>query len=216
MVIGDTGTSPAAASAATRLLLVRHAEVDNARQVLYGRLPRFALSRAGRLRAGRLAQTLAHEPVAAIYSSPLLRARQTAEAIAHHHPAAARHVSTLLQEVRSAWEGTPLASFAAGFSTYDDRRAPDDEAMADIAARMLRFVARVGRRHPGTCVVAVSHGDPITILRVALRGQPLTLAAIRGRDYADLCSVTEVTSTPGAAWPRVAYVPGPEPGAASR
>jgi len=215
-VIGDTGISPASPAAATRLLLARHAEVDNARRVLYGRLPRFALSPAGRREAERLAQALAGEPVAAIYSSPLLRARQTAGVIARHHPNAPRHVSTLLHEVRSAWEGTPLASFAAGFSTYGDRRAPDDETMADIAARMLRFVGRVRRRHPGVCVVAVSHGDPITILRVALRGWPLTLAAIRGRDYADLCSVTEVVWEPGAERPRVTYVALPEADPVSR
>src|SRR4051794_22380086 len=122
-VIGDTGATAAPASAATRLLLVRHAEVDNARRVLYGRLPRFALSAAGRREAERLAEALGREPVAALYSSPLLRARQTAGVIARHHPDAARHVSALLHEVRSAWEGAPLASFAAGFSTYGDRRA---------------------------------------------------------------------------------------------
>jgi probable phosphoglycerate mutase len=215
-VIGDTGISPASPAPATRLLLARHAEVDNARQVLYGRLPRFALSPAGRQQAERLALALAREPVAAIYSGPLLRARQTAGAIARHHPAATRHVSTLLHEVRSAWEGTPLASFATGFSTYGDPRAPDDETMAGIAGRMLRFVARVHRRHPGACVVAISHGDPITILRVALRGWPLTLAAIRGRDYADLCSVTEVVWEPGAERPVVTYAASPEPGAGSR
>lgn len=191
---------------ATTILLVRHAEVGNARGVLYGRLPRFGLSNGGRQQAERLAAFLADRPLAAIYGSPLLRARQTAAAIARYHPAAERHLSALLHEVRSAWQGTPLASFKPGFSTYHERREATDESMEEIRARMLTFVARARRRHPGACVVAVGHGDPITILRVALHGQPLTLETIRGADYADLGSVTEITWPPGEERPRVAYL----------
>ena len=198
--------------APTVILLVRHGEVDNPRRVLYGRSPYFKLSARGREQAECVAAFLADRPVTAIYSSPLLRARQTADAIARRHPRATRHVSALLHEVRSAWQGMVLADFAPGFSTYTDRRAADDESMEEIRERMARFLARARRRHPGQTVVAVSHGDPITILRVALSGRPLSLPAIRGADYADLCSVTEVTFEPDdsdGARPRVACLPAP-------
>jgi broad specificity phosphatase PhoE len=177
----------------TTVLLVRHAEVHNPRLVLYGRLPRFRLSDAGLRDAGLLAERLADRPVAAIYSSPLLRARQTAEAIATHHPDAARHRSTLLHEVGSAWQGRPFASFPPGFNTFDNHIDDSDESMAAIRDRMLRFVRRCAVRHPGQTVVAVSHGDPITILRVSLLGVPLTVPAIRGDIYAPLGSITEIT-----------------------
>lgn len=206
----DPHLSERPGSAVTTLLLVRHAAVENPRQVLYGRLPGFRLSHAGRQQAERLAALLADRPVTAIYSSPLLRARQTAAAIAGHHLAAGRHVSALLHEVRSTWQGTPFTQFKPGFSTYDDRRAPDDESIEDIGARMLRFITRAPQRHPGGCIIAVSHGDPITILRVALRGRPLTLDAIRGADYADLCSVTEIAGSPGETRLRVVYLPAPD------
>ncbi len=202
----------------TIVLLVRHGEVENPGQVLYGRIPRYRLSARGREQATCAAESLADRPVAAIYSSPLLRARQTAACIARRHPEAARHVSALLHEVRSAWQGTPFADFRPGFSTYTDRRAPDDESMEEIAGRMTRFLARVRRRYPGRTVVAVSHGDPITILRVALSGRPVTLPAIRGADYADLCSVTEVTFDPDdsdGARPCVACLPAPSVPAAA-
>ncbi len=205
-------------AAPTVILLVRHGEVENPGQVLYGRIPRYRLSARGWEQATCVAKALADRPVAAIYSSPLLRARQTADCIARRHPEAARHVSALLHEVRSAWQGTPFADFRPGFSTYTDRRAPDDESMEEIAGRMTRFLARVRRRYPGRTVVAVSHGDPITILRVALSGRPLTLAAIRGGDYADLCSVTEVTfeaDEADGARPRVACLPAPSVPAAA-
>lgn len=175
-----------------RLLLIRHAEVHNPEQVLYGRLPGFRLSEAGQRHAEQIAQDLAGERIAAIYSSPLLRARQTAEAIAAHHPEASRHRSALLLEVGSAWHGRRFDSFPKGFNTFDNHLHADDETMDDIRERMLRFVRRCGRRHAGQTVAAVSHGDPITILRVALTGEALTLAAIRGDIYAPLGSVTEI------------------------
>ncbi len=197
---------PTPSAPPTTILLVRHTEVHNPDRVLYGRLPRFRLSDYGRQQAERTAAFLAHRPVAAIYSSPLLRARQTAGIIARSHPDAARHVSTLLHEVGSGWHGTPVATFKPGFVVYRERRGPGDEALEDVAARMVRFVLRTRRRHPGACVVAVSHGDPISALRVVLSGRELTLASVRGYDYAGLGSVTEITYQPGEARPRVAYL----------
>ena len=190
----------------TTILLVRHTEVHNPDRVLYGRLPHFRLSDYGRKQAERTAAFLANRPVAAIYSSPLLRARQTADLIARYHPDATRHVSTLLHEVGSGWHGTPVAAFKPGFVVYQERREPDDEALEDVAARMVRFVRRTRRRHPGACVVAVSHGDPISALRVVLGGRALTLASVRGYDSAALGSVTEITYRPGEARPRVSYL----------
>ncbi len=197
---------PTPSAPPTTILLVRHTEVHNPDRVLYGRLPRFRLSDYGRKQAERTAAFLANRPVAAIYSSPLLRARQTAGIIARYHPEAARHVSTLLHEVGSGWHGTPVATFKPGFVVYHERREPGDEALEDVAARMVRFVRRARRRHPGACVVAVSHGDPISALRVVLSGRELTLASVRGYDYAGLGSVTEITYQPGEARPRVAYL----------
>lgn len=190
---------------ATRLLLVRHAEVNNPKRVLYGRLPRFSLSASGRAQAQALAGRLASEPVAAIYTSPLLRARQTADAIAARHPGLCVRRSRLLQEVGSAWEGTALADFPEGFNTFDHRRAPEDESIAAILARMLRFLELVRRRHPGRTTVAVTHGDPITILRVHLKGLPVTVPAIRGDDYAGLCSITELRLCGAGEWPAMSY-----------
>jgi probable phosphoglycerate mutase len=183
----------AAAPTCTTVLFVRHTEVENPGRVLYGRLPRFRLSVAGVRHAEQIAAFLARFPVRAIYSSPLLRARQTADIIARRHPAASRHRSALLHEVRSAWEGTAFSAFRPGFSTYHDRKHESDESIEQIKERMLAFVSRAGRRHPGETVVAVSHGDPITILRVALSGKPLDLPAIRGANYVTLGSLLRVT-----------------------
>lgn len=185
-----------AAPDASTILVVRHTEVHNPKAVLYGRLPRYDLSAAGRIQAERIAGFLADWPVALVVSSPLLRARRVARIIASRHPAAPLRQSKLLNEVGSVWHGTPFRDFPPAFNTYDNRRDPGDESLEQIRARMLTFVRRTGRRHPGQTVVAVSHGDPITILRVALLGRPLTVASIRGSDYAALGSITRVIVGP--------------------
>src|SRR5215472_17984970 len=62
--------------------LVRHGEVDNPRGVLYGRLPDFHLSEAGRVMAKAAADFLADRYITVVRSSPLERAVETAEPIA--------------------------------------------------------------------------------------------------------------------------------------
>ena len=62
--------------------LVRHGEVENPQGVLYGRIPGFHLSEAGRVMAKTAAGFLAGRDVTVLRSSPLERARETAEPIA--------------------------------------------------------------------------------------------------------------------------------------
>jgi broad specificity phosphatase PhoE len=202
VIVGECSTE---AYTLTTLLLVRHAEVHNPGQILYGRLPRFRLSDAGRMQAEQLARFLAPEPIAVIYTSPLLRAKHTATAIAAHHPRTTIRRTQLLHEVGSAWQGTAFSMFADDFNTYDNSCSPGDESIDDILRRMLRFLGFVFRRHPRQRILAVSHGDPITILRVHLRGEPLTIQALRGTDYADLCSITEIHLPPDGGHPSMHY-----------
>lgn len=219
-IVDETRTPPAhdaadAPDRTTTILVVRHAEVHNPERVLYGRLPAFRLSDYGRQQAARVAAFLASRPIVAVYSSPLLRARQTAATIARYHPQAARIVSALLHETGTGWHGQPFTSFKPGFSAYEQPHGPHDESIDDVRARMVTFVERARQRHAGACIACVSHGDPITILRLALSGRPLTLAALRGSDYAGLTSVTEITYTPGEDRPRIAYLTAPLPAVAA-
>src|SRR5687767_1544713 len=66
----------------TRFLLIRHATTDTVGKRLAGRLPGVSLNEAGRAQAQQLAARLAGLPVAAIYSSPLERAVETARPLA--------------------------------------------------------------------------------------------------------------------------------------
>src|SRR5438477_13007730 len=91
----------------TTILLVRHADVHNPDDIVYGRLPNFGLSATGREEAARTAAALADTPIAALYSSPQQRAQETAAIIAAAHPALTIQITNLLDEVKTGWQGTP-------------------------------------------------------------------------------------------------------------
>ena len=62
--------------------LLRHGEVHNPNDVLYGRLPDYHLSANGRIMAAAAADYFEGRPVAAIFASPLERAQETAQPVA--------------------------------------------------------------------------------------------------------------------------------------
>src|SRR5919206_4964208 len=100
----------------TTIFVVRHAEVHNPKDLLYGRLPRYRLSERGRAQATVAARFLSGRPLATIYTSPLLRARQTADIIATCQPGAQIRRSRDLIEVRTGYQGSPNSILKKGFS----------------------------------------------------------------------------------------------------
>lgn len=112
--------------------------------------------------------------------------------------------SSLLLEVRTAFQGSPNSILNPSFSFYEPRKDPGDETMDDVFNRVLRFLRRIVRQHPGRTIVAVSHGDPIAIMRVGLEARPLTAANLHATVYPNRASVNQVTLVPGEA-PRLSY-----------
>lgn len=164
----------------TNIYFVRHAQVHNPTDILYGRLPRFGLSMLGREQAGVTAGVLAEEPVSAFYTSPQLRARQTARILASAHPGAPSHVTSLLAEVVTGWQGRPHAALEEiGFNFYDNPLHPADDTLPVLWARISKFVRRARRRYTGQTVVAVTHGDLCSLARAGYRGLPIAVSSIR-------------------------------------
>jgi len=197
----------------TRIFFVRHGEVHNPGGVFYGRLPRFRLSEEGRAQAAAAARDLAAEPLAAIYTSPLLRARQTGAIIAGAHPGVPIRRADDILEIRSRRQGETVAALDADrWNFYEPPKYADDETIAAIAARIERFCRAVLRRHPGRAVAAVTHGDVVAIARARFGGLPLILDSIRGVYYPATASILRVTIGPGLAAHDVhAWQPAREP-----
>lgn len=192
----------------TVILVMRHGDVENPGEIVYGRRPGFGLSESGRKQVEKVAWGLASTRLEAIYTSPLLRARQTATLMAVPQPGVPIRVSRLLLEVRTSWEGEPSSAIPMEphpFNYYEPPRHQDDELPSHQKARMCRFVDRVRRKHPGGTVLAVSHGDPIACLRLAMLGHEPTLAGLRSELYPLRASITKLTFAGEAV--QVDYIP---------
>src|SRR5438552_14898501 len=156
----------------TDILFVRHVDVHNPDNLFYARLPRFKLSEQGLKDAKATAAALAEEPLAAIYTSPMLRAKQTARIIAKHHPGVPVRESRRLIEIQTHFQGHQWAKLPRHPNFYDGQAG--DETVQQVFLRMQRLMFDLLQRYAGQTVACVSHGDPIKILRMGYLGQPLT------------------------------------------
>lgn len=165
-----------------RIHLVRHGEVDNPDDLVYADLPGFVLSELGHRQAGAVAAHLATAGVAAVVSSPLERAVQTAQAIASTAHLTATTDDRLTEwRLSSRWAGVAWDDLPTAFpgeleaylsSPHDLDFAP--ESLSAVAERMAAVVDDLGRTLPGATAVIVSHMDPVQALRLHLLGRPLS------------------------------------------
>ena len=152
------------------LLLIRHAMHTDYGERFTGRAHGAPLSAAGEEQARTLGAQLAGEPVAAVYSSPRERTRQTAAAIAAPHGLAVQ-TSDALDEINlGEWTGRRIADLegAPEFVRWNEQRdtatPPGGESMAAVADRSERFASQVAARHEAKTVLLVSHADVIRAL----------------------------------------------------
>jgi broad specificity phosphatase PhoE len=158
------------------LFLVRHGRVHNPDELAYGHLPRFALDAEGREQAARAAAWLVPHDIAAVYVSPLLRARQTARVIQRAAGEVRLHRDVRLRESELArfWQGLPWQELttvhADLYATFESTPSlvETGETMTAMAARMRAACLSASRRYPGRAVALVSHRDPILALRFAV------------------------------------------------
>jgi broad specificity phosphatase PhoE len=158
----------------TTVYLVRHGNVHNPNKILYGRLPRFRLSRRGLEEARSAGRLLNGTHISALYCSPLLRTRQTAQEILAFHPGLTLRKSRHLIEVHNAFEGRPSAEVDARHGDVYTGAGPAYEQPEDIVRRALKFFRFARDRHAGENVIAVTHGDVIVFAMLWARGLALT------------------------------------------
>jgi broad specificity phosphatase PhoE len=152
--------------------LIRHGEVHNPAGIRYGHLSGYGLSRRGEAQAqaaGRYLRGLG-QPIAAMVSSPLERAIQTATLIQAELELPAFTVDDRLIEAPNQFDGRPRI---APFLPWNWRELPNPfvpswaEPFADVARRMQLAIAGERVRHPDTATVLVSHQAPIWLARHA-------------------------------------------------
>ena len=198
----------------TRITLVRHGEVENPDGIYYGRLPRFGLSAYGRELAVAAGRELRYMAPVALYTSPLLRARQTADLLAAQGLGLRPIVTRSLLEVHSPYDGMTQVDLAAQDWDLYSRAGLGFEQPPDVLSRALRFFQSARRRYAGRHVVAVTHGDVIAFSILWAAGLPVRVESrLRLGDcgvidgYPSLASLTTFIFESGADRPRIRYRP---------
>jgi len=155
----------------TTLILVRHATNDWVRGKLAGWTAGVHLNEEGRAQASALAQRLAQVPIAAIYSSPLERAMETAQAVAAPHALGITIVESIGEVRYGEWTGAELKELKqhplwAGVQFYPSTtRFPGGETLGEVQCRAVAALEALRAQHDErTLIVAVSHADVIRLV----------------------------------------------------
>jgi broad specificity phosphatase PhoE len=167
----------------TTVLLVRHAAHDRLDRVLCGRMPGVTLGEAGCSQAATLAERLGCEAVAAVYASPLARARETAELIARRLGLEVQVVDALNEIDLGDWSGRSFEELRGDshWQRWNTARSltrpPGGETMLEAQVRVVAAVERLCAAHPEESIVVVSHADVIKAALAHYLGLPLDATA---------------------------------------
>ncbi len=155
----------------SRFLLIRHAAVELAANLIGGRSPGIHLSAGGREQARRLAIMLSAESIRAIYASPRERARETAQTIAEQRRMPVEIAPELDEIDYGDWTGLSMEELSRrpqwqAFNTMRScTRVPGGELIAEVQARVAAFIARLHAQQATGSVLLISHCD---VIRAAL------------------------------------------------
>ena len=158
--------------------LLRHGERELGR-VLAGRMPGIGLTERGRAEIAAIAERLAGEPVAAVYSSPLQRTRESAEIVAARLGLETEFRDDLIELDFGEWTGATFDSIRADprWEAWRLHRSiatiPGGETMREVQRRIVEALLEINERHPDQIVVVVSHGDVIRSALLFALGMPL-------------------------------------------
>ena len=151
----------------TEILLARHGETDWNRESRFQGHADPPLNELGRRQAAQLAEALAGQELAAAYTSPLRRARETAEVIATRHGLPAVPVEGLREVDVGSWQALTRDEvehrFPKQFRRWLDygQGWDDGETYDEMAKRAIAALEQLAARHDGERIVAVTHGGPI-------------------------------------------------------
>lgn len=156
----------------TRVCLIRHGEAAGNRERLYLGQSDPPLTAHGRRQAQDLARLLRDVPLAAVYSSDLRRARQTATAVARLHGLPVQAVETLREGDFGLWTGLDWQAIARAWPQEweawlaDPERVapPGGETAGAIRRRALGALERIAGYCAGQSVAVVTHGGVLAVL----------------------------------------------------
>lgn len=196
------------------IYLLRHGATAANRATPYrlqGRAQDLDLDPVGREQARRAALALASIPLDAVYTSPMRRAVQTADAIAAPRGLRPATLLALVEADVGAWEGL----------TWDEARArhPEDyanfmanpgvapyrdgESFLDVQRRVAPAMAELARRHPAGRVAVVAHNVVNRAYLALLLGVPIALARTLPQNNGGINVIHHPPDAPPDALPKI-------------
>jgi probable phosphomutase (TIGR03848 family) len=152
------------------VLLIRHATTEATGRILTGWAPGHPLDEGGRDQAEALAERLSAVKLAAVYSSPIERCAETADAIAAKQRLPVRTDEDLGEVRYGDWTGRPLRVLARTrlwrqlMRAPSQTRFPNGETLAEVQVRAVSAVNSIAARHAGRTVAVCTHADVIRLL----------------------------------------------------
>ncbi|WP_211300058.1 bifunctional RNase H/acid phosphatase [Haloactinopolyspora alba] len=166
----------------TTLILVRHGQtpMTAARRFSGSSVEGPPLDETGRAQAQRAAQMLAPSGAVAVVASPMLRTRQTAEAVAEGLGVEVRVDDGWREVDFGEWEGLTLQEITERYPEQvaewygsSSVRPPGGETLDEVARRVALARDKTVARHPGQAVVVVTHSMPVrSMMRMVLDAPP--------------------------------------------
>jgi broad specificity phosphatase PhoE len=155
----------------SNLYLIRHGQTDwNEKKRIQG-ITEVPLNEIGREQVRKVARNFSDLLIGAIYTSPLQRAKETAEIMGSFHPCAIVEERMLHEGKFGALEGITIPEFDEKYAEEIKRRhqlpcqerihhkyTPDGESIYEILSRVIPFLHRIARDHMGENVIVVTHG----------------------------------------------------------
>lgn len=164
------------------ILLVRHGQNDWVKKNrLAGWTPGVHLNEEGQKQVEELSERLAELPIKAVYSSPLERCMETAEALAHPHQLAVTQLETVGEVRYGKWEGKKIKKLAKkkawhAVQHYPSRfRFPDGESFLEVQQRAVEAIEKLNNQHQKEIIVIVSHADVIKLVLAYYMGTHIDL-----------------------------------------
>jgi broad specificity phosphatase PhoE len=182
---------------ATRLLLIRHGEVEARYQGIFGGRIDMNLSPRGQRQAKILAEYLRAKTIDAIYASPMKRVQQTLAPTLK----LGRHEQKILSGLREVdfghWTGMNWAAVRDKFNfavhewleQIEHPGPPNGESGKTFRARVEPCLQEITQKHPGETVAIFCHGGVIRMLLAILLELPLPKTNLFEVEYASLTQV---------------------------
>jgi broad specificity phosphatase PhoE len=162
----------------TRLYLVRHGATQLTAEDKFSGSIGVDLSEEGRGQAQQLAERLADDKIAAVFSSPLSRTLETAQILAGPHALTPVLCDGLREIDHGHWEGLTRteveAKFAGEYASWDSDPftfAPEGgESGISVLARALPIIREIVVQHAGENVLVVSHKATLRLILSSFLG----------------------------------------------